>query len=258
MARCFGSKRAFLQRLSSLIEAREALRKYPSLYGEIVTSGVSTIVTTSICSTFPKAVGATQRGTHPIGDEENDRRSDFRFQANSGPVDGWQLNGSVTTPEKIRLGSLEHPDTIADLERQRRSMMKLWPRGADDRAAPPREYDRMFGPLGLTWFENFMIRPLVFVGMQMDPSEWPLWWLLHQRRRLASVFPPADRPSTLVLGSVENPQPQLRNGPAGLEMIEFPTFDAMWETLREELRKERANVSRPSTRSLSSSAQPTG
>jgi hypothetical protein len=134
-------------------------------------------------------------------------------------------------PGGIRLGIRNHAATIAELEMFRIELMNAWPRGPRG-LDPPAVYAAMHGPLVFNWYKTFMVRPLVFVGSSLDPTDWPMWWLLHQRERTFSVFEPKHRPPTFALTSGEDPLPQLAHSPAGVEQVEFSSFGDLWAFLR--------------------------
>jgi hypothetical protein len=208
------------------------------LYHEIAAGDFEVIVTLSICAAFQRAVDAIRR--RPPGvyyPWELYRKSVLRFKTERGSTDLWQVHGSCDQPEGIRLGTYGHAGTIAELERFRIELMRAWP-VAGGHLISPAAFMEQHGPLPFNWFKHLMLRPLVFVGARLDPSDWPMWWLLHQRARLHSVFDPSDRPPSFVLTSRTDPHLHLANGPADLQLIEFDDYPHLWRAVRQSSRVE--------------------
>jgi hypothetical protein len=232
-------------RLCEELEKHSGADTDPPLYGEIAAGEFEVIMTLSICAAFPRAVGASRR--KPPGvyyPWELYRKSVVRFKTERGLTDIWQVHGSCDQPEGIRLGMYDHAQTIAELERFRIQLLQAWPLAAG-RLVRPETFLEMHGPLPFSWFKHLLLRPLVFVGARLDPSDWPMWWLLHQRARVHSVFDPSDRPPSLVLTSRTDPHRHLANGPADLQLIEFDDYRQLWGAVRHSLMQTNEKVEGP-------------
>lgn len=231
-ARDYDQPSEFQRLLGEELTSRSELGSGLDLYRSVAAARFATILTTNIDETFPASAGAKRRmppGVYYAA--ELYRKSVVRFGSRGQSTDVWQMNGSAAMPTGIRLGIRRHADTISELEMLRIELMNAWPRGPGG-LEPPASYARMRGPRPFSWHKMFMVRPLVFVGSSLDPTDWPTWWLLHQRARVLAVFEPRHRPSTFVLTARANPLPHLAQSPAGIERVEFPSFDDLWRFFR--------------------------
>jgi hypothetical protein len=222
----------FQRLLGEELTSRSELGTKLNLYQSVAAAQFATILTTNIDETFPTSAGARRRmppGVYYTG--ELYRKSVVRFGNRAQSTDVWQMNGSAAMPAGIRLGIRRHAGTISDLEMLRIELMNSWPRGPRG-LEPPASYARMRGPRPFSWYKMFMVRPLLFVGSSLDPTDWPTWWLLHQRARVLAVFEPWHRPSTFVLTARVDPLPHLAQSPAGIERVEFASFDDLWRFFR--------------------------
>lgn len=222
----------FQETLGAELTARHEVGRNSDLYSAIAAADFPNILTTNVDEVFPLAVGARRRKPGGVYyNEELYRKSVMRFGPRARATDVWQMHGSASMPGGIRLGIRRHAATIAELEMFRIELLNAWPRGWDG-LDPPAAYARSRNPRPFSWYKHFMVRPLVFIGSSLDPTAWPLWWLLHQRYRVFAVFDPEHRPATLALTARTEPLPHLAHSPAGIEQIEFATFDDLWNLLR--------------------------
>lgn len=202
------------------------------LYSDLKRADFEVIMDLSVCGTLQKGLEATSRtpasGISSAPHLWSDRRA--QCMTSAGPTDIWQLHGSLAEPEGIRLGLFEQAAAIAELEWIRIQLMNRWPLDGD-RLLQPGTVLEMEQRWNLGFYRDMMLRPLLIVGAGIDPSDWSIWWLLHQRARLFSVFNPSDRPPTLVLTSRTHPQYHLAHNPGGITTLEFQHFGALWEVL---------------------------
>jgi len=222
----------FQRLLGEGLTSRSELGTGLDLYQNVAAAQFATILTTNIDEAFPALAGAMRRmppGIYYAG--ELYRKSVVRFGNRAQSTEVWQMNGSAAMPAGIRLGIRRHADTISDMEMLRIELMNSWPRGPRG-LEPPDSYARMRGPRPFSWYKMFLVRPLVFAGSSLDPTDWPMWWLLHQRARILAVFEPRHRPPTFVLTARTDPLPHLAHSPAGIERVEFPSFDDLWRFFR--------------------------
>lgn len=227
----------FVARLADELSARIGHGTDLDLYHELALGEFRHILTTCIDDTLPEALDAVRRKPPGVYYEwELYRKSVFRLRDRKNPTDIWQMYGSASMPEGIRLGFDRHADVIAELESQRVLLMNAW-RTPSGSLQGPAEFVERRGPFVFNWFKQFMVSPLVFVGTSLDSSDWPMWWLLHQRARVLSVFPAPERPSTFVLTSDEARVDHLVGRPAHIELIAFRDFDELWYTLRRLLQR---------------------
>jgi hypothetical protein len=240
---CFGEgkkrespRRTFLARLARDLKLQNDGGLSLKLYQDLHASEFRNILTTCVDDTFPLTIGASRRKPPGTSYEwESYRKSVFRLGGSAQPTDIWQINGSVSAPQGIRLGTFSHAAIIAELESQRIGLMNAW-RTSSVRLMLPADFAQRKGPFTFNWFKQFMVFPLILIGTSLDFSDWTMWWLLHQRARIFTVFEPKDRPPTIVLTSAEDPHTHLEGNPAGIDRIEFATFDELWSTLRKLLR----------------------
>lgn len=226
----------FLKRLARDLKLQSRDGLTGKLYVDLQASEFRHILTTCIDDTFALAIGASRR-TPPgvFYESELYRKSVFRLGGSALPTDIWQINGSIGAPQGVRLGTFSHAAIIAELESQRIRLMYAWRRGSG-RLMLPADFAKLSGPFAFNWFKQFMVFPLVFIGTSLDFSDWTMWWLLHQRARIFTVFAPKDRPPTFVLTASKEPHAHLEGSPAGINKIEFETFDELWSTVRRLLR----------------------
>jgi hypothetical protein len=78
-----------------------------------------------------------------------------------------------------------------------------------------------------SWYRMFFAAPLVIIGASLPLEDWPLWWLLHQRARNLSVFRKA--PPAYFLAAKGEARPHLYGRPAEIDIVEFPSHDALWK-----------------------------
>jgi hypothetical protein len=90
------------------------------------------------------------------------------------------------------------------------------------------------------WVDVFLSHDLIFLVCSLPQMEHDVWWLLHQRHRDMLRLPERERARTVVVMEAPtkseatptdepfDPHAHLRHGPAGLEIVEYPTWDDAW------------------------------
>jgi hypothetical protein len=155
----------------------------------------------------------------------------------------WYPYGNTSIAAEIALGTKTFARQLEDLEDARTPMMNDWVEsrvgswtrpGAKARTtlmSPERFYEHCRKePIG--WYRMFFAAPLVIIGASLPLEDWPLWWLLHQRARNLAVFPTS--PPTFFLTAKGEAHPHLYGRSAEIELVEFPSHDALWKfVLRE-------------------------
>lgn len=105
----------------------------------------------------------------------------------------WFPNGSVLSPKSIRLGLRDYGYATEEC-RVGFDRLKQYQRecGPLDRAPTEAEIAEARAYAG--WVADFMLRPLLFVGVGLFEAEQGLWWLLSQRARNVSKLDATSRP----------------------------------------------------------------
>ena len=239
------------------LRRQEQASKHYGLYGEILGAGFGEIVSLNFDRRLALHSGREQFAAPrklPLARSAGEtlyRRSVIDRGDGQRPTQIWYPHGDTKKFSTLKLGVRKYGYYIGLLEERRSRMMRVWRESADMRR--PRkeskspysltdmlEFSRQSG--GVTeWFDLLMAAPLVFIGCSLAPDEWPLWWLLHQRARNAVHFPRDKCPETYILVVCDGktvPRPHhLRGSPCGLEVVEFPSFDALWAFLRKTFRQ---------------------
>lgn len=160
----------------------------------------------------------------------------------------WFPYGDSSDPTSIQLGLSSYDARFMGYEDFRKDHMEEW--FMRDEEAGYFNYDELHPPVEVyeslirgslsrgikSWFDILFLAPLVFVGTSLSLDDWPLWWLMHQRERNFVPFSEDQFPKAYYLTSRERPAAHLVGRPAGLEVVEFETFDALWTFLRGALR----------------------
>jgi hypothetical protein len=152
----------------------------------------------------------------------------------AGGTNVWFPYGSTFAEKTLHLGYAEFDRRLMGFESRRAGAMEDWFYGRDY-MRPLKDVFEERWPDVESWYDLFFLAPLVFVGTSLSPSDWPLWWLLHQRERNVTPVPARRRPPTFYLTAEEADVSHLEGRPAGIRVVRFPTFDAMWEYLRSTL-----------------------
>jgi len=157
----------------------------------------------------------------------------------------WFPYGDSSDPESIQIGHSNYDQRLMEFEDYRDGMMNSW-FGWDGSYSqyelrPPGEvYWKLWNKVE-SWYDLFFLAPLIFVGVSLSRDDWPLWWLLHQRAR---NFVPFRRnedyecPETFYVTCKGADTAHLRGAPAGIELVEFDSYNAMWSFLRKALAKK--------------------
>jgi len=152
----------------------------------------------------------------------------------------WYINGDTRNSEVVCLGTTNHPAQLMSLENQRAPMMNDWVEyrvaswsypGAQPHTklkTPAKFYERC-RRRPTSWYPFAFVAPLIIIGARLPLEDWPMWWLLHQRARNLIPFPEAEIPPTFFLTAKGEDIPQLAYRPAEIEVVEFPSYDVLWE-----------------------------
>jgi hypothetical protein len=162
-----------------------------------------------------------------------------------GSTNIWFPYGDINDPASIQIGHSNYDQRLMQFEDYRDGMMNSW-FGWDGSYSqyelrPPGEvYWRLWNQIE-SWYDLFFLAPLIFIGVSLSRDDWPLWWLLHQRARNFVPFRNDDLyqcPETFYLTCKGADTTHLRGAPAGIEIVEFDSYDAMWGFLRKALAKK--------------------
>lgn len=218
------ARRALVDRL------RKHERNQPEgqpLYGDIANAGLAHILSLNVDACLVRSCGG-QLASDP---QSHDFMTAYATVAGTETTRVWFPYGSTADPQTLQLGYDEYDRRLMEFESRRAATM-------EDLFLDPYTMDRptyVFEDRWQTaesWYDLFFVAPLVFVGTSLPANDWPLWWLLQQRARNVTPLAVEDRPPTFCLTSDETDLPHLRGGPAGIEVVRFPTFDQMWAHLR--------------------------
>lgn len=157
----------------------------------------------------------------------------------------WFPYGDVSEPSSIQIGHSNFDQRLMQYEDYRDGMMRNWfdwdSSYSQYELKPPRTvYWGLWSQIE-SWYDLFFLAPLVFVGVSLSRDDWPLWWLLHQRARNFVPFRNheySECPNTFYLTCKGAETENLRGAPAGIELVEFDSYDAMWSFLRKALGKK--------------------
>jgi hypothetical protein len=165
------------------------------------------------------------------------RRNEVRFADARHPIRIWHPHGDVARYSSIRLGTRLYGLYIQELERMRGNFMQYAEvysstpdRGRDIEVAQTRDFVRLLPHPN--WLALFMHQPIVFFGTSLSTDEWPMWWALHERARYQNrmAIPIPTAVAVVVKPGQESPK-HLLGKPANLELLEFPSYDDLWEPL---------------------------
>lgn len=156
----------------------------------------------------------------------------------------WFPYGDIGDPSSIQIGHSNYDQRLMQYEDYRDGIMNQW-FGWDGSYSnyelrPPGEVYWSLWNQVTSWYDLFFLAPLIFVGVSLSRDDWPLWWLLHQRARNFVPFKndqDYDCPSTFYLTCNDAEKDHLRGEPAGIELVEFKSYDSMWGFLRRALAK---------------------
>jgi hypothetical protein len=220
------------------------------LYGELLDAQFFDMVSLNFDRRV--ALHAARERFHPAPSGQRIRGADESIYRHSviGHGDGaetriWYPHGDTKKMSTLKFGVRKYGDYIAGLEQQRRSTMARWKDASRESGEagllPPATFENFLRcgesqQRWLTWPAIFLTCPLMFIGCSLAWDEWPLWWLMHQRARIHAHFPARERPATICLCVGKLPE-NLQGQPAGLEVVQFSSFDGLWAVVRSSLRK---------------------
>jgi hypothetical protein len=235
------------------IEAADTAKQ--DLFADVVRAGFANIVSFNLDWTLLRCADRAQLNG-PIGEESFLTRCvELKFKGfRSTHV--WFPYGDTSDPTSIDIDHSGYDSRLMMLEDYRDGMMKQW---FDwDSSYSHYEFKAPYDVYTLhgewdSWYDLFFLAPLVFVGVSLSLDDWPLWWLLHQRARNFVPFSQSygDCPVTIYVTSKEADNRHLFGQPAGIEIVEFDSYDSMWSALREAFRLPpmfRPGAWEPSTR----------
>ncbi len=167
-------------------------------------------------------------------------RADDRYGTNV-----WFPYGDITNPGTLEIGHSNYDQRLMQYEDYRDGMMNSWfdwnGSYSQYELRPPSEVYWKLWDRVKSWYDLFFLAPLIFVGVSLSRDDWPLWWLLHQRARNFVPFRKErdyDCPSAFYLTCKGAETNHLRGEPAGIELVEFDSYDSMWNFLRKALAKK--------------------
>ncbi len=159
----------------------------------------------------------------------------------------WYPHGDTQARGTIKLGIRDYGVYIGGLEAAfdffKRDERAHWMQGDPAaRRQPWREAVRQQAPGTLTWLALTLTAPILLLGCGMTSDEWPLWGLLHQRRRNLVQETAAERdPVFLLWNTASSGQDErhhamtqwLRTEPAGVRLLPCSSWPEGWERLFE-------------------------
>lgn len=146
----------------------------------------------------------------------------------------WHSHGHCDDTASMQLGLRTYGVSIQPLVKAFKHFKQAerwWLDGRHWTASLAREWQRTRRSNPQTWFDLFMTSDLVFAGVGLDRAETDIWWALHQRQRNFARVAPEERRKTLYITAQNQVPCHVRTGPAGLEPIEFPGFDKVWQAV---------------------------
>ena len=232
---------AVCERLKQL-EAKHLESK--TLYAEILNAGFANLIWFGIDRRIIRHVPPSRLENVAARGSLLNRRVRLREHGDDYGTNIWFPYGDVSDPSSIQIGHSNYDQRLMQFEDNRDTMMNTWfdwnGSYSNYELRPPREvYWRLWDQV-TSWYDLFFLAPLVFAGVSLSRDDWPLWWLLHQRARNVVPFKKEDSydcPATFYLTCRGAGTDHLRGGPAGIELVEFDSYDSMWSLLRKEFAK---------------------
>lgn len=156
----------------------------------------------------------------------------------------WYPNGSVRSPESLRLGMRNYGTAIRELETEREAAKaqerkirdRLYPDGAA-RALAADERETLWATQrahAWSWVSVCLNAPLVFIGMSLGREEWPLWWFLNQRARNFARRG-IERPTFVFMRRDEADRLRVAGELNDLVLLTFDSYDRGWDRLLDAL-----------------------
>lgn len=135
----------------------------------------------------------------------------------------WHIHGVHHYPRSLRLGLTDY---IAMTDRAREWLHR-------SKGNPFNQYSKYDEWCGRgSWLEIFLMKPLVIVGLAMEPSEVGLRWLLIERRKLHRKRPELAQPfyfaTVRKMDAVRNGKQSLIESLGG-SFIQYPSLSALYE-----------------------------
>jgi hypothetical protein len=160
-------------------------------------------------------------------------------------TDVWFPYGDISDPASVQIGHSTYDQRLMDLEDYWDVMMKSWfdwnSSYSNYELRPPSEVYWELWHKVTSFHDLFFLAPLIFVGASLSMDDWPLWWLLHQRARNFVPFQNDDDygcQNTFCLTCKGQETGHLKGAPAGIELVEFNSYDSMWSFFRRALAKK--------------------
>jgi len=231
--------------LSEKLQEIEAEHKpEPNLYSRIIAANFSNIISFNLDRRLIQHVPSSELDTttsrHPFL-SRNWRVPTMSIYEREVSNRVWFPYGDSSDPGSIQLGYSNYDARLMGLEDYRKDFMEEWFLRYEGHYNPGYEYlhppNEVYESLVVwrfdrkieSWLNIFFLAPLVFVGVSLSLDDWPLWWLLHQRARNFVPFDEDDCPATYYLTSKQARSDHLIGAPADIEVVEFETFDLLWE-----------------------------
>jgi hypothetical protein len=216
-----------------------------TLYAEILDANFANVVWFNMDRRIIRDVPRSRFANVPAKSSPLHRRVRLSHGRDSYATNIWFPYGDVSEPSSIQIGHSNFDQRLMQYEDYRDGMMRNWFDWDDNYSQyelrPPGEvYWRLWNQIE-SWYDLFFLAPLVFVGVSLSRDDWPLWWLLHQRARNFVPFRNDEIyecPNTFYLTCKGAETENLRGAPAGIELVEFDSYDAMWSFLRNALAKK--------------------
>ena len=220
----------------------EKQRRRLALFGRILDLGFENILSMNIDRTL-----AMHSGRERFAKEEGQTDAPFYRHSvvegsNGAATRVWYPHGDTHDAPWIRLGTSGFQAELMDLESWRSPMMKAW---IESRVASwsypgakphttlktPGAFYEQVRRSAVSWYPMVFVAPLVVVGASLPLEDWPIWWLLHQRARNLTPFRDSALPPAFFLTAKEGVPAHLVGRPSDMEVIEFPSHDALWRTV---------------------------
>jgi hypothetical protein len=101
----------------------------------------------------------------------------------------WHIHGELDMPSSINLG---HNQYAGYLHRAREYLVTGFDSSGNQRSDPLLSKLNRKAPFSdESWLDLFFGRPVVWLGFNLAPSEYVLWWLVFMRSEMAQRFPKA-------------------------------------------------------------------
>ena len=173
------------------LRAQEADSRSFALYRQMVSAGFRDILSLNfdrrIAQGAAKASFEAGPSPSPLGSHGESIFRHSVIPLETGVTRVWYPHGDVKKAATIKFGVRKYGFYVAVLREYVFGRDGAWRYHASSLAhLPDPEVKGHVLRQTPAWVPLFLTRPLLFIGCGISPQEWPLWWLLRQRRTLGA------------------------------------------------------------------------